>query len=320
MRWFFPSYNGDFRLEADGENSKLIIEKATAREMDQLAEFCKVAIKNKWLKRGEGFNATDIVALKASVADAGKALIKCVRAPKGTLTAVKMVNGELIATDETGAETRGDALDLLVAGEAEAAVSVSRPTPCCPDCLPGAVPMASEVLQTFLSPEQHESWAKHRQMIVVGHLSGHRYLLSHRHHPRAVKDTRICADLDYDGAKRHDPGRPYVLKFFDWSVPPEEEVLAAKLILEHREPWLRNEATLFHELQNYYAEPIFKNPFGDKSDGTSDAALFEGMGAYFRAAQQMPKRGRPTALAALTAAVDGETLLQVHSCQIPEWA
>ena len=25
-------------------------------------------------------------------------------------------------------------------------------------------------------------------------------------------------------------------------MPPEEEILAAKLILEHREPWLRNEA------------------------------------------------------------------------------
>ena len=34
-----------------------------------------------------------------------------------------------------------------------------------------------------------------------------------------------------------------MLHFHDNSVPPEEEVLAAKLILEHREPWLRNEAT-----------------------------------------------------------------------------
>lgn len=312
-QWFFPSYEGDFRLVEDTPGaSRLIIEKATAREMDQLAEFFKVAVKEKWVKRGTTFNATDVIDLKAPVADAGKALIRCVRAPKGTLTAVKMVNGEMVATDETGGEHRGDALDRLVSGEAKAAVSVSRPTPSCPDCLLGAVPMASEVLEQFMDPQQHESWAKSRQMIVVGHLSGHRYLLSHRHHPRAVRDTRICVDLDGYGSSSssgHKHQGPFILKFFDWSVPPEEEVLAAKLILEHREPWLRNEATLWHVLDTFAAEPIFKNPFGDKSDGTSDAAFFEGFGAYLQAA--LPHRGRPYV---------SEAVAQRLNCQIPEWA
>lgn len=272
MRWFFPSAAGDFRLEQNGDTCLLKIEKATPAELDQLQSFLTVATKKKWADKGTTVNATDTLSLNVSVAVAGKELLKHVRPKQGTLTAVKMVNGELTATDETGAEIRGDALDKLLDGKAEAAVSVSRPTPSCPDCQPGAVSRASEVLQRFLSKDEHESWAKHRQIVVTGHLSGHRYLLSHRSHPRAVKDTRICRDVDSD----------CVLKFFDWSVPPEEEVLAAKLILEHREPWLRNEATLFHELEHFKTEPVFKNPFGDKSDGTSDASLFAGVGFWFK--------------------------------------
>ena len=54
-------------------------------------------------------------------------------------------------------------------------------------------------------------------------------------------------------------------------MPPEEEVLAAKLILEHREPWLRNEATCLQQTKDGKWHDLgflrYKNPFGDASDG-----------------------------------------------------
>ena len=55
----------------------------------------------------------------------------------------------------------------------------------------------------------------------------------------------------------------------------EEEVLAAKLILEHREPWLRNEATM---LSCNSSVLVFKNPFGDVNDGVPDANFTSRLG------------------------------------------
>lgn len=160
--------------------------------------------------------------------------------------------------------------------EPKAAVSVSRPTPCCPDCEPGAIGPASEVLLAFLSPEQHADWAEHRAFRVCGQLSGHDYLVMHRHHPVAIASGRHVYDLTDDAR----------MDFHDVSLPPEEEALSAKLILEHAEPWLRNEATCLQgrdcgvlaqqqprSLGRILRRHVFNNPFGDVSDGTESAAF-----------------------------------------------
>jgi hypothetical protein len=148
----------------------------------------------------------------------------------------------------------------------KAAVTVRRPTPCCPQCTVGAVEPASEVLLAFLDEQQHKDWAKRRAIVVRGGLTGHRYVLAHRSTELAARIGRICFDME-DGL---------VIHFHDRSVPPEEEVLAAKLILEHREPWLRNEATTFGGHK-------FKNPFGNGGDGVWDATLTRSIGTFVSA-------------------------------------
>lgn len=91
-------------------------------------------------------------------------------------------------------------------------------------------------------------------------------------------------------------------------VPPEEEVLAAALILEHAEPWLRNEATALGTVSNLPSivdelwdrsgdvpsmqavdEALrrrqrlkYKNPFGGFFDGMDDAAFTRAIGALVR--------------------------------------
>ena len=142
--------------------------------------------------------------------------------------------------------------------KAEAAVSTKRATPSCPQCMPGAILPATEVLLTFLDEQQHEDWAKRRVIEVVGGITGHRYLLSHRHGRYGQRWGRIAWDADDCD----------VLHFHDSSVPPEEEVLGAALVLEHREHWLRNEATCLGNFTD-----VLKNPFVDSSDGTESTSF-----------------------------------------------
>lgn len=278
--WYVPSWNGDFRLTAgdDDETSKLLIMAPTPHEMQLLARFMTTARKNKWTKekfaKDEAIDTRTIV-LDAPLTKVGPALVKITKPADRTLTAVSFKNGQLEVA-ETGA------LETIVTkakGDREAkAVSVARPTPCCPSCIPGSVEPASDVLLSFLNKQEHADWAKHRAIMVTGGRSGHRYLIAHRHSRTAVLNKKICYDVD----------DRCVLHFHDWTVPPEEEVLATKLILEHREAWLRNEATVLQ--QNGKGEWVdlgfmrYKNPFGDASDGRADAALTSVLGTVFATA------------------------------------
>jgi hypothetical protein len=285
---------GDFRLRRRAPTAKgtkrsaLEIVDPSLGEREVLLEFLREAHAKGWtqtkdlhLRPTRDVDEHQIVKLTVGVDVAGARLVELLKPGEQTLTAVKYDNGELKVTTSATSE----ALVAAVADPApvserptrpepepkpkpDKAVSVKRPTPCCPNCQPGSVERASQVLVDFLSPKQHEQWAAHRYIDVIGHLSGHRYRLAHRHSELAHQWGKICADFT-DGA---------ILHFHDWSVPPEEEVLAAKLCIEHCEPWLRNEATCF--LRAGFTD-VFPNPFGDITDGIADAALTRQVGAFF---------------------------------------
>jgi len=284
--WYMPSWNGDFRLVAgdDEGTSKLLVMQPTPHELQLLATFMAAARKKKWTK--EGFTENDVIdtrtiVLKAPLDKVGPALVKVTKPKDRTLTAVSFKDGKLEVA-ETGA------LETLVAKAANddeaKAVSVSRPTPCCPRCEPGAIAPARDVLLAFLNEQEHEDWAKHRAIIVTGGLSGHQYLLAHRHSATAGRLGKICYDLD----------EKFVLHFHATDVPPEEEILAAKLILEHREPWLRNEATVVQQSRDGAWHDMgfmrYKNPFGDITDGRDDAALTASFGIGVQYALRAPRR------------------------------
>lgn len=277
--WYLPSWNGDFRLVAGDEDgtSKLLVMQPTPHERQLLAQFVATAKRKKWTK--EKFDARDdvdtrTIVLSAPITKTGPVLVRATKPADRTLTAVSFKDGRLEVA-ETGS------LEMIVAKAADdpeaKAVSVARPTPCCPRCEVGAIAPARDVLLSFLSEEEHADWAEHRAIMVRGGLSGHRYLLAHRHSPTAARLGKICYDLE----------EHFVLHFHATDVPPEEEVLAAKLILEHREPWLRNEATCLTQTQDGRWLDLgfmrYKNPFGDASDGRTDAAITAilGMGAEY---------------------------------------
>lgn len=93
-----------------------------------------------------------------------------------------------------------------------------------------------------------------------------------------MKTLRIPADLDDGG----------ILHFHDWRVPPEEEVLATKLVLEHREPWLRNEATA---LGGMFTD-VFGNPWGDGSDGMPDSSFTASFGRSLMGSMLLQARAK----------------------------
>ena len=270
--WYVPSFSGDFRLTAgdDEMTSKLLVMAPTPHEIQLLNNFLSKAHKKKWsseLLTTDDVNDTRTIVLAAPLAKTGPLLVRATKPADRTLTAVSYKDGRLEVAETGMLET----LVARVAKDKDAkeakAVSVSRPTPCCPRCEVGAIAPARDVLLAFLSLQEHADWAAHRAIIVRGGKSGHRYLLAHRNSPTAARLGKICYDLDDH----------FVLHFHDNSVPPEEEVLAAKLILEHREPWLRNEATCLLQTKDGRWHDLgfmsYKNPFGDITDGRDDAAI-----------------------------------------------
>lgn len=279
MKWYVPSWNGDLRLvpsEKDKDKTLLYIEKPTNREQETLGRIAALFVAEGWLKElkitKNLFRRVRPIEINAPIEKVGPVVSALMRPGPAVLTGITLREGEMVTHSGSPvdlAKVVGQATEVLTQPERDkaAAVTVKRPTPCCPQCVPGSIQPAREVLLRFLNDEEHASWANDRTIVVRGGITGHQYLLAHRHTEIAQRVGRICYDLEDE----------IVIHFHDWTVPPEEEVLAAKLILEHREPWLRNEATCFGGSER------FKNPFGGWDDGIEDAAFTQGIGTFFQA-------------------------------------
>ena len=328
--WYFPSHNGDFRLQPHPdhpEHCQLSVTRPTADERHMLLLLQDAFATRGWLAEDDrtalvrsSWWRTQRITIRASVVDVGPVVLAIVKPGKNVLTAIRSADGtiEVCETSELAEgpkpkedapkgdepkpeakvnpksdEPKSDAkaepkpeakpdskAEQLAAKPDAKAATVRRATPCCPDCyVDDAVEPATEVLLSFLTPEQHRTWAASRYVVVRGQLTGHRYLLAHRHSPIATANKRIGYDLDDDA----------VMHFHDWSVPPEEEVLGAMLVLGHREPWLRNEATCLGDFRY-----VFKNPFGGGMDGVPDSVLTQNIGsALLRHLVPQPPRPPP---------------------------
>lgn len=290
MRWYLPTWNGDIRAEAKGKETLLTIIKPTGDELMTLGRLEHQFRDNGWWKgdaalwlpvkdRRRSAAKRQEVVVKAPLEDVAPLMVADYKPGKQTLTAIVYRDGKVETVDGTEGETALAETAKRAAKGGEKGATVKRPTPCCPQCELGSVEPASEVLLDFLDDEEHASWAADRRIVVRGGMTGHRYLIAHRNSPTAVRVGRCCMDLD----------ERTVLHFHDGTVPPEEEVLGTKLVLEHREPWLRNEATVLGAslredgLRDPSRDPsrIFDNPFGDHMDGVADSLLTTSVGGFF---------------------------------------
>jgi hypothetical protein len=271
-KWYVPSWSGDFRLEAEGDDKcRLSVTDPTPAEIDQLGKFLKKARKKGVIPELAGVQpeGKSELLIEAPILDAGKLLLGRKDPRKGLLTAIKSTDGEIsVVTGDVDTEEAEKALDKP---KADKATTTRRPTLCCPNPVDGREVRASEVLKEFCTRRQWEEWVEKGYLHCVGNLSGHSYRIVHRHHPLAREQTKIVWDVDVDR----------VIHCYDWSVPPPEEVLAIKLTLENREHWVRNPSGawtfgLFGG-KDIYPDP-FMSPGKQGSDGIADAALVTGIG------------------------------------------
>lgn len=260
MNWYFPSFCGDFRLESNESDTQSLLTTGdlTPLEASTMVKFLEVASKKEWVAAGVDLplRGPGAIILHASVAEAGACLAEISGyKTKGKLTVFKSERDELSATELiTGS---------LVPQDTKAAVTVRRPTLCCPSPVQRPEDLRAEhVLEAFLPPEEVDRWHQTRAVRVRGGITGHLYNLAGRDTAQGQKQGRICFDMTDNR----------ILHFHDSLRPPAEEVLAAWLILAFREPWLRNEATCMGAR--------FKNPLGDIRDGTGDAGLSSLAGGF----------------------------------------
>jgi len=260
--WFHPEWSGDFRLESDGaDKCVLTVVSPTPAEIERLGAFLKKARSKDWIDQHIGFvpNGTIKIPVNAPLLKAGRILLG--KKPVGTLTAVVSEKGEVRAV------TDGDADKVEKEAskpDAKAATTVSRPTLCCPLCHTVEDVRASEVLREFCTPRQLASWERDGVLHCYGNLSGRRYEVAHRHQADAVKRGKVI--FDTEGG--------YVLHAHASNLPPAEEALTMKLVLEHAEDWVRNPSGCSHE-----DGPIYDNPFGmGAGDGVADAAFMSSFG------------------------------------------
>jgi hypothetical protein len=264
-RWYIPSWCGDFRLEADGDDTcKLLVTDPTPAEIMLLGKFLTKARKKEWCSSvcGIAERGESVLTLKASVTKAGLELlsrgeVKGLKKRKAILTTVKSTSGEVIAI--AGGEGLAESLDKVK--DKKEAVTSKRPTLCCPTPISGPEQRASDVLKAFSTTQQWQDWMEYGFLVCRGNLTGHPYRVCHRHSDLASKQGKIAWDLHDD----------HVVHCYDWSVPPAEEVLGAKLCFEHAEHWIRNRSGYFGP------EPRFHNPFRSDNeqgmDGVEDSAF-----------------------------------------------
>lgn len=240
--WYIPSFHGDFRFESHPEGAALTVERPTPAEVEAIRRYGKKAIRAGWVTPAAfeafeaGVNKPDrVLLIHAPLAEAAAPMAKLLgRGKVGLVTALAFEGGKVKLTEvveETDLPRWMKKAQETEAAPATAAVTVARPKLSCPECegRPEGARKACDVLWEFLDPAQRKEWLKGRRFTAFGSHTDHAYDVTPRDTPRAADRGRICFDLD----------DRVILHNFDLTLPPEEEALQAKLMIEHRENWIR---------------------------------------------------------------------------------
>lgn len=247
--WFVPCASGDFRLTAlTDEVCRLTVENPTIEDYQLIQPFLAVMVEMGWVPGGkaivkpEGLTTIDV---RVSIAVAGPMLVGSIHARGDTWTGVRRESGRVYVNDgvdttpppEPAKETALVPAAPSLPDPPQAAVTIRPPARGCPAPTP-CQRRASEILRTFSTEAQWSSWNSRGRMHVIGNTTGARYTLFHRDEASARGLGHILlAPEAVEGPRRWLPVSREVC-VWDQKVPPEEEALAVKLAVEHRESWL----------------------------------------------------------------------------------
>ena len=253
--WAIPSWNGDIRFTPNGDESTLVsVVKPTLVETEAMKRFNKIAIKKGWTEV-TNMHEKESIAVAAGFQLVGNEFLKLMKMKrKGVLTAVAFEGGKVQVTEVVD----DDKLPVWAREKADdgasAMTTVKRPTLSCPECLGKSESdrAACDVLWEFLSESQRKEWLDRRAITVFGGLTGYCYRVCSRDTEMARRTGRITFDLT----------NRTVIHNYGYDRPPEEDVLTVKLLLEHRENWLR----VYGEVDHVRDSLVFHNPM-QLSDG-----------------------------------------------------
>jgi len=221
--WFVPCWSGDFRLEVDKKDKDrcvLTVENPTDADRERLRPFLTAARRRKWISSEDGLSTTgkSEIPVKAPMHVAG-ALLAEKAIPDGEVwTAVRHTDGTV--TVENG--TR-----VAEPEKAEVAASVAKPDKGCPEPV-ACLRREAEVLRAFCTKPQWAQFQTYGFMQCVGNITGKTYHVFHRDEAAQRGMNRSVWDVEAQST----------VCVYNKSLPPEEEALALKLAIEHREAWL----------------------------------------------------------------------------------
>lgn len=218
MKMYYTSNYGDVNIEQLENNVVIETTALTTTEESLLKEILK-KYKGKIPEFTE--SDTSIENRKFTIenvkfADVHKTFTKILKKNKPTITALKFKDGRIEVTEE---------LKDKDAEEATTGATVNKPRRHCP--IPSFQTTefrASNVLKEFLTEQQLQDFEQHRQFIVKGNYTGRKYLITSRWSQKIKTygqiydlstNELICANCN--------------------ELPPSEEMLSLKLILEYRE-------------------------------------------------------------------------------------
>lgn len=261
--WFVPTSYGDIRLKAKSKNlTQVEICKLTRSELRAVQALKDHSLspglfKTAWATNEEwmaivgafeiGQSELHTIDLRAPIARVERVLTKELRRDRRVVTIASCKPGEYVelraeippelthGTSPHREPASGPEDEPKPAKKAEKAVAVTTQVPivgCPPPNFENARVRASEVLRSFLLPEQIRDFETRQQFVTVGGMTGHRYAITSRHCRSLLGQyQRTVYDLD--------EGRP--LCVHDWEIPAPEEMLTLHLLLSlpQYEPYMR---------------------------------------------------------------------------------
>lgn len=214
MKIYFSACYGDISVELNKED-KTVILKTTDLSMGE-KELLKEILKEYDILPEEGLENKSFMIKEKKIEDVYKFMKKKLKKDRPTLTAIKYKDGKIECVEELKSEELE---------KAETGAVVEKPHRGCP--MPTVLRSeirASNVLREFLSNKQMADFNKYLQFVSIGNYSEKPYLVTSRWSEKVEKYGQL-----YDIVEKR------VICADCIEIPPSEEMLSLKLMVEFKE-------------------------------------------------------------------------------------